>query len=186
MRILHDRLCRASGLYRAWHAHPHNRHHHWLAASLACVLAAYAIAGAWGAAELEQDVFASQLLGISVARAQTVCNVPPPNGAINQVNDAIAACNGSVARLSSGATYTSGTVEITSGITLDLNNARLASGVNSADFKSFKCGTCSKVFVGTSRGARNVGLIGPGTLSRRFHGAGGRKNRKSTPPNSRP
>src|SRR3989338_9506647 len=76
MRILHDRLCRASGLYRAWHAHPHHRHHHWLAASLACVIAAYAIAGAWGAAELEQDVFASQLLGISVARAQTVCQGP--------------------------------------------------------------------------------------------------------------
>src|SRR3989338_928490 len=167
MRILHDRLCRASGLYRAWHAHPHHRHHHWLAASLACVIAAYAIAGAWGAAELEQDVFASQLLGISVARAQTVCQGPDKfSGSDTQkLQVAIDACEdtGGVVKLDRD--YATDTIELKSGMTLNLNG-KILSTRDGGSYSSFKCPTCSTVLIGTDNGASDVGLIGPGTIER--------------------
>src|SRR3989344_3972319 len=169
MHTIHERLCRVSGLYRRWPAHPHHRHHHWLAVSLACVLGAYAVVGAWGASEGEQDLLAAQLLlGISVARAQTICQSPEKfsGSDTNKVQSAIDTCSsgdGGIVRLDRN--YATDTIELKSNVTFDLNN-KILSTRSGGTFTSFKCDGCSTTFFGTDNGASNVKLIGPGTIAR--------------------
>jgi hypothetical protein len=103
------------------------------------------------------------------AHAASLCDVGPPQGALQttQIQEAIDRCwasGGGDVRLSAGAVYTSGTLELRSNITLNLNGATLEAASDPEAFRSLKCDWCHEMFVGTGSGAKHVGLIGPGTI----------------------
>ncbi|MFQ5866158.1 MAG: glycoside hydrolase family 28 protein [bacterium] len=108
-----------------------------------------------------------------VDRAQNVCQPEDFTGSDTQrIQRAIDSCQGGgTVRLQSGRTYADlGTIELKSGVTLDLNGATLVSSTDPADFWGLKCssGPCEshRVFIGTRSGTRNVKILGPGTIKK--------------------
>lgn len=99
--------------------------------------------------------------------AQTICNVGNASGDdTSKIQSAINSCSGGEVRLTSGQTYTTGTIEIKSGVTLNLNNATIQSSDNESDFHSCKGASSRNFFVCTTSGTNNVTLKGPGTLAK--------------------
>ena len=116
-------------------------------------------------------VFAVLTLTPNLAYAADTCQVGSPSGSdnTNQIQSSIDQCNalgGGTVILSAGKIYTTGTIEIKSNVTLDLNGATIQSADNESDFRSLKCPGCHTVFIGTRSGTNNVAILGPGTISR--------------------
>ena len=116
-------------------------------------------------------VFAALNLSASLAYAAGTCQVGSPSGSDNtkQIQNAIDQCNslgGGTVILTAGKTYTAGTIELKSNVTLDLNNATIQTADDESDFRSLKCPGCHTVFIGTRSGTKNVAILGPGTISR--------------------
>ncbi|MFQ6114101.1 MAG: hypothetical protein ACE5NG_08420, partial [bacterium] len=98
---------------------------------MALLTGVYAIAGAWQVSLDKGDLILSQM----TARAQSVCRPEDFSGSDTQrIQQAIDSCEGGgTVRLQSGKTYANlGTIELKSGVTLDLNDATLVSSTNPA------------------------------------------------------
>lgn len=106
-----------------------------------------------------------------IAQAAGTCHVGSPSGSDNtsQIQNAINQCSssgGGEVILTSGKTYTAGTIELKSNVTLNLNNATIQAADDESDFRSLKCPGCHSFFIGTSSGTHDIAIIGPGTISR--------------------
>lgn len=98
----------------------------------------------------------------------TVCNVGNASGNdTSKIQNAINSCaGGGEVKLTSGQTYTTGTLELASGVTLNLNNATIQASDNDGDFHSCKGASSRNFFVCTTSGRNNVTIKGPGTLAK--------------------
>lgn len=108
------------------------------------------------------------VINVPSISAQTVCNVGSASGNdTSKIQSAINSCaGGGEARLTSGQTYTTGTLELASGVTLNLNNATIQASANENDFHSCKGASSRNFFVCTTSGRNNVTITGPGSLTK--------------------
>ena len=99
------------------------------------------------------------------------CYVGDPSGKDDtiKIQNAINSCAGDgQVVFSSGRTYLTGTIEIKSGVTLKLNGAVLQTTADFSDYRSLKCESCHKMFLGTKKGtgAHNIEIVGPGAIEK--------------------
>jgi hypothetical protein len=116
-------------------------------------------------------ISAAILFSSDIAYAGGSCNVGSPSGNDNtsQIQSAIDQCTsqgGGEVILTSGKTYTTGTLQLKNNVTLNLNNATIQASDDEGDFHSLKCPGCHAFFIGTSSGTHDIAIIGPGTISR--------------------
>ena len=163
MDKLHQLLQTKSRHYQQWHQNEYHQHHHWLVVFVAFIFSFYVVAGAW---QVSLDENQALVLNInSTVKAQT-CTVGSPTGGndASQIQAAIDSCSGGIVVLQNGATYTAGTIELKSNVTLDLNNATIEMTTDETQLRSCKGATSSRNFFICSDTASNVALVGPGSL----------------------
>lgn len=97
--------------------------------------------------------------------AQTICNVGNATGNDTaKIQSAINSCTGGgEVMLTSGQTYTTGTIELKSGVNLRLNGATITTSLNPDDFRKLESWSSLR-YIGTTVGTQNVGIYGPGTI----------------------
>ena len=107
-------------------------------------------------------------LHLNKVDAQTVCNVGSATGNDTQkIQNAIDSCaGGGEAKLSSGETYTAGTIVLKSGVTLNLNSSTIQASDNENDFISCKEGSTRNFFICTRAKTDSVVITGPGALTK--------------------
>ncbi|MCH7729949.1 hypothetical protein IID21_00300 [Patescibacteria group bacterium] len=104
----------------------------------------------------------------SYVQAQTICKVGNATGNDTaKIQAAINSCaGGGEVKLSSGKTYTAGTIVLKSGVTLNLNGAILETSAKESDFQSISNDTTRITFVGADKGTANVVIVGPGMIKK--------------------
>jgi len=135
---------------------------HWIMVVTVSLMAGYIMVGTWSFSIEEIDSIALDLSRVEVV-AQTVCDVGDPRSDPFQIQKVVNNCDNGVVRLKNKAVYTSGTIELGSNMTLDLNNATIQVTDNDDDLFSCK-GSSSRNFFVCADTKNNVKVIGPGTL----------------------